>query len=180
MCRRKLGFDPDREPHGASADSPEDLFLALEKLLASVETDMTLFFRQLARVDLTPEFVRTASDQRLIEPLLGAYYQAPEPDTVTRVASWVRRYAARFSAESGELNERVETMDAVNPRYVLRNYMAQLAIDDAEQGDFSLVRELLDVLRRPYEDQPGRERFATRRPEWARSRPGCSMLSCSS
>jgi uncharacterized protein YdiU (UPF0061 family) len=97
-----------------------------------------------------------------------------------RIGSWLRAYIRRVGQDGTPDALRRERMNAVNPKYVLRNYLAQLAIDKAEAGDFAMVSELLDLLRRPYDEQPGKEAFAEKRPEWARHRPGCSMLSCSS
>ena len=70
-------------------------------------------------------------------------------------------------------------MNAVNPKYVLRNYMAQLAIDDAEQGNYNRIDELFQLLKEPYKEQPDQEQWFARRPEWARHKVGCSMLACS-
>jgi uncharacterized protein YdiU (UPF0061 family) len=72
-------------------------------------------------------------------------------------------------------------MNRVNPKYVPRNYLAQQAIDAIEQrNDTSVLERLMKVLERPYDEQPGNEDLAARRPEWARHKPGCSALSCSS
>ena len=94
--------------------------------------------------------------------------------------TWYSGYADYLIAEGVDEAERAEAMKSVNPKYVLRNYMAQLAIDEAEKGDNSLVIELYDLLLNPYEEQPTMEKWYAKRPEWARHKVGCSMLSCSS
>ncbi|HEX2826875.1 MAG TPA: YdiU family protein [Burkholderiales bacterium] len=144
------------------------------ELLQDVETDMTLFFRLLPTVPLD-----AADDAALVEPLRRAYYadDAFEPEHVARTAAWMRRYAARVKRDGVDSAARIERMNRANPKYVLRNYLAQLAIDALEQDDASVLERLMRVLQNPYDEQPENDDLAERRPEWARNRAGCSALS---
>jgi uncharacterized protein YdiU (UPF0061 family) len=81
-----------------------------------------------------------------------------------QIVSWLRRYIARVQDDKTDDIRRKEAMNSVNPKYVLRNYLAQLAIDKAEQGDNSMVNELLEVLRHPYDEQPEHQTWAEKRP----------------
>jgi uncharacterized protein YdiU (UPF0061 family) len=148
------------------------LMQSLYGLMVAAEIDMTLFFRGLSEVSI---------DAPTLDSVAASFYNdAKRRNLDGELRQWLEQYAARVRNDSLAPAERVRRMNAANPRFVLRNYLAQQAIDRAEQGDYSEIHELLEVMRRPYEDQPGRERFAARRPDWAKQKAGCSMLSCSS
>jgi uncharacterized protein YdiU (UPF0061 family) len=165
----KFGFAKWREE-----DAP--LINDVYQLMAKAEVDMTIFFQRLAGIGVAPKDV--AVDRSL---LVDAFYRDD-----LRVAhegafdAWIERYRNRIAEDDFAQTDRAARMAQFNPKYVLRNYLAQEAIDLATAGDYSLVTELLDVMRKPYDAQPGRERFAEKRPDWARQKAGCSMLSCSS
>jgi uncharacterized protein YdiU (UPF0061 family) len=81
--------------------------------------------------------------------------------------AWAVNYRARLRAEQSIDRERKLAMDAVNPKYILRNYLAQVAIEKAQQKDFSEIARLLSVLERPFDEQPENERYAALPPDWA-------------
>ena len=153
-------------------DDDVELMQSLYEWMTATEVDMTLFFRALSEHEaaaLTPEGFHAAF-----------YDEARREAGRADFAAWLDRYRQRLAGDAQSADARRRQMCASNPKYVLRNWLAQQAIDKANEGDESEIHRLLDVLRKPCADQPGNERFARRRPDWARNKAGCSMLSCSS
>ena len=149
----------------------------LLEMMSQVETDMTLFYRCLAEFPI--EKKESSKD---LDLFLSSFYKEEELTGPFRTTlnDWLDRYRNRLKKTELPDHERKKEMNRINPKYVFRNYLAQQAIDKAEAGNFSMIGELLEVLRKPYDEQPDKHQFAEKRPEWARNRPGCSMLSCSS
>ncbi len=117
----------------------------------------------------------------VLGPLREAFYREPiKAKLQGKWAAWLQRYRERVSQEGDTDSERRARMNRVNPKYVLRNYLVQEAIERAEEGDYSEVHQLLELVRKPYDQQPQFEKYFAKRPEWARRKAGCSALSCSS
>ena len=169
MMQNKLGFQIKKEDDAV-------LIQSLTQLLERVETDMTIFFRNLSNV--------TKEDTALtaFNTIKDAFYNEKDLNEaiLKNWYDWLKNYSIRINEETLSDTERKEQMNTVNPKYVLRNYMAQLCIDDADKGDYSLLNEMFEMLKNPYDEQPNFQKWFAKRPDWARDKVGCSMLSCSS
>ena len=157
MWAEKLGL-------GKFVDSDGALVSELKSKLQERETDMTIFFRLLTYID-GPDIVQLGK----------AFYDDRDVQT-DKWNSWLTGWWNRVDGMPNR-----ESMIKSNPKYVLRNWMAQMSIDAAEKGDYSVAEELYEILKNPYNEQMEYEdKWFSKRPEWARNRVGCSMLSCSS
>jgi len=140
------------------ADNDESLINDLLTLMEKNKVDYTLFFRQLCYFSEPQQALRDLFVDR--EAFDG----------------WAVLYVQRLSQQSVSDNDRSEAMLKTNPKYILRNYMAQAAIEKAEKGDYSEVKLLLDVLQNPFEEHPQVEHYAGLPPDWAEA----ISVSCSS
>jgi uncharacterized protein YdiU (UPF0061 family) len=172
MMRQKLGLTVPME-------SDRNLIEQLDKTLQLTETDMTLFFRQLAKVSKSTPIKESIT---FLDPIMDAFYRPEEllGSVLADWTSWLKSYLDRLNMENISDELRKKEMNLVNPKYVLRNYMAQLAIDEADNGNNALLEELFTLLKKPYDEQINHQKWFSKRPEWARNKVGCSMLSCSS
>jgi len=169
MMKSKLGLQ-------TSQAKDDDLLERLEKTLSLSETDMTIFYRLLASVS------KKENAAIALQKIKPAFYLPEEigGSNLDQWVTWMEKYMERLNLETISDEERKSQMNRVNPKYVLRNYMAQLAIDEAEKGNYSTIEELHNLLKKPYDEQVEHEKWFAKRPDWARNKVGCSMLSCSS
>jgi uncharacterized protein YdiU (UPF0061 family) len=145
------------------AGDPGDQQLADDwlRLLAQDKVDHTLAWRALARFD-------SATGQA--GPVQDFFIDRPAFD------AWARRYAERLRSEQSVDTERAARMNRHNPRYVLRNHLAEAAIQKAQAGDFSEIDKLRQILTRPFDEQPENADYAALPPDWAQG----IEVSCSS
>jgi uncharacterized protein YdiU (UPF0061 family) len=148
LLRAKLGLLDAR-------DDDADLALDLFRLLEARRIDWTNFWRALSHSDADAL------------ALLGE-------DEASR--AWLTRYAERAAGDPRTDAERRAAMRAVNPKYVVRNWVAQEAIEACEAGDDSVVNAVLGVVRAPFDEHPEHEAWAQTAPPRYRS----LSVSCSS
>jgi len=153
LMRRRLGLQ-------GAAEGDEELIQRLLQLMQNSSVDYTNFFRELG--DSAAETALSRLRDHFVD-LAG-------------FDAWAATYRQRSATDGDDQAERKARMHRANPKYILRNYLAQNAIDAAEQGDYAPVRELHAVLSRPFDEQAGFERYAERPPEWGKH----LEISCSS
>lgn len=153
--RAKLGLQEERA-------EDDELIRDFLGLLQESHADYTIVFRELGTFSSNPG----APNERLREHFLNR----------DRFDEWAARYGARVRGECSRDDERSARMNEVNPRYVLRNYLAQTAIEKAQQKDFSEIERLLTLLQSPYSEHPGMESYAAPPPNWGKH----LAVSCSS
>ncbi len=146
LMRAKLGLQTEQLEDGM-------LVSGLLEILQNSRVDYSLFFRRL--VDF-----KTDEDEK------NKFLQGMFIDPLS-FDSWAKIYRARLQKENSIEAARCASMLLANPKFVLRNHIAQAAIEKAQAGDFTEVGALLEVLQKPFDEQPEMERFNTPPPEEA-------------
>lgn len=153
----------------------------LYEIMEHTETDFTILFRTLSGLSID-RLKKIGSSKGHTTILQASFYQYDQWDASMhqRWSDWLISYKRVLEEDGQRDNERLASMKDINPKFIFRNYLAQLAIDDIESGSTAVLEQLHHVLRTPFDEHPDHEQWAGRMPEWARNRAGCSALSCSS
>ncbi|HZC82513.1 MAG TPA: YdiU family protein, partial [Nitrospiraceae bacterium] len=163
LCERRY-MELMQAKFGLIEEQEEDagLIQDLLSLMQQSHVDYTNFFRALGSF---------SSEDGSRNELLRDFFLDREA-----FSGWAKRYADRLRREKSRDEERCSRMNRVNPKYVLRNYLAQQAIEKAQKKDFSEIDRLLTLLQHPFNDQPGMDAYAAPPPNWGKH----LSVSCSS
>lgn len=146
----------------------EKMIDSLFHLLAESKADYTLFFRRLSELNV---------DEISFESISELFYIEQLPDElIQQWNDWLNSYSNRLHNQGVDDLTRQQKMKQQNPRFILRNYMLEEAIEKAEDGDYSLLTEFSELIKSPYKDNTAADSWVVKKPSSA----GDSSLSCSS
>lgn len=168
MLGNKIGLDSVR---------PEDisLFTELEKMLATLQPDMAIFYQLLSEAPLK---IKTDNKHEVMAHFEESFYSELQASEAETFYNWMQVYVKRIETNAISREEATRRMKATSPRFILRNYLLHQAIEDLERGDDALFQKLQQAMKEPYSKKF--DEFFKTRPSWASEKAGCSMLSCSS
>lgn len=167
MMANKLGMD------GINNEDDVRLLAEFENVLATVQPDMTIFYQLL--IDLPSEL---NAQQDMLNFFKSSLYGDPEPTDVNQLYTLITSYQARLRSNTCTREDSLLRMRKANPRFILRNYLLHMAIEELQRGKNNLFLKLQQALKDPY--SKSHDEFFGIRPDWATQQAGCSMLSCSS
>lgn len=166
MMANKLGLDEVKQ-------EDRSLVAQLEKVLATVKPDMTIFYQLLTHL---PQEIN--EKEKILDHFADSFYELPKEREESLFTNLILQYKERLKNNSISAEESMGKMQKANPRFILRNYLLHQAIEELEKGENTLFENLRVALKDPY--SADYDEFFKKRPEWATQKAGCSMLSCSS
>lgn len=166
MKGKKLGFTNPGEDE-------RKIIARFEAVLSNIQPDMTIFYRLLAEMPLK------ADAEQLMKHFQSSFYKYLQPQEQEEFIRLLTDYSKMTKNDGLSEEARKNLMNQTNPRIILRNYLLHEAIEELERGENKLFVRLQEAMKQPYATE-GFDELVKKRPEWAETKAGCSMLSCSS
>jgi uncharacterized protein YdiU (UPF0061 family) len=174
MLAMKLGLD------SLSLETDLDFIQKLDSVLVLTKADLTLFYRQLISVSETLAELKPDLPFDIANFFGDIFYEPLTDHGSKELQLWLKEYHTRLLANRLPTAKHVAKMKSQSPYFVLRNYIVQEALEAYAAGDRAPLDKIHLALQTPYEENDSTRVFFRKRPDWARNKPGCSALSCSS
>ncbi len=166
MMANKLGFTEFKE------EEDLNLLSALNEFLTSSDIDMTIFYRNLSTLSDTNNLITTFEE---------CFYDLEiKEDSLSKLTTFANLYTTKIKKQNLDLLKISSLINNTNPYFTLRNYLVVEAIEDFQSGSRDKMDKLFTALKTPYEENENTKPYFKKRPDWAKEKAGCSMLSCSS